>query len=410
MAAWQRQAVRALQRVQPLRAHALIETALRELARERWSDPTVEVALEQLMSALQGQAQLSVFGHVAARFDVLRCLRNLLRMDLAEESDGSILQRPIGRPIFITGLPRSGSTFLHSLLALDPRNVAPRSWQMLYPFPLHGRSGRSDPRRARVARQLALFRLLAPGLSHMHPLSADAPQECTEITGQTLRSLRFDTVYYIPAYRDWLDGQGHEPAYRFHRRFLQHLDAQGPPGRQWVLKSPDHVFALDALRKVYPDAPVVMLHRDPLKVIASVAKLTEMLRRPFTLRLDRAQIGREVCDRWADGAARMMAVSGAAEGILHLHYADLVGAPLHAVRRVYGHCGLTLSSEAEERMRESLRRAPRGGYGVHQHSLEAFGLDPLQVREQFVRYMQAFEVQPERTRATGSPVFTARPA
>ena len=177
-----------------------------------------------------------------------------------------------------------------------------------------------------------------------------------------------------------------------------------------MLKSPDHVFALDALRKVYPDAPVIMLHRDPLKVIASVAKLTEMLRRPFTLQLDRARIGREVCDRWADGAERMVSVGGAAGGMLHLQYADLVGAPLHAVRRVYSHCGLTLGAEAEQRMRESLRRAPRGGYGVHQHSLEAFGLDPLQVREQFVRYMQAFEVQPERTRASGTPVFTARPA
>ena len=406
----QRMTLGALRRGLPLEADALMATALSIAGRERFADTSFRAALERLLEALEAQADLGVFGHIAARFDLLRCMHNVLRMDQAEEQDPGIRARSIGRPIFITGLPRSGTTFLHSLLALDANNVAPRSWQMLYPFPLHGRSGRSDPRRARVARQLALFRLLAPGLSHMHPLSADAPQECTEITGQTLRSLRFDTVYYIPAYRDWLDGQGHEPAYRFHRRFLQHLDAQGPPGRQWVLKSPDHVFALDALRKVYPDAPVVMLHRDPVKVIASVAKLTEMLRRPFTLRLDRAQIGREVCDRWADGAARMMAVSGAAEGILHLHYADLVGAPLHAVRRVYGHCGLTLSTEAEERMRESLRRAPRGGYGVHQHSLEAFGLDPLQVREQFVRYMQAFDVQPERTRATGTPVFTARPA
>lgn len=410
MGAVQRQVVRALQRVLPLEAHMLVETALRDVGRASLSDSTVEMALERLLAALEHEAELSVFGHVAARFDVLRCLHNLLRMDIAEEQDGDIVRRPVGRPIFITGLPRSGSTFLHTLLALDPGNVAPLSWQLLYPFPLRTRFLHSDRRRARVARQLALFRLMAPGLAHMHQIGADVPQECTDITGQTLRSLRFDTVYYVPSYRDWLDRNGHDAAYVFHRRFLQHLDAQGPAGRQWVLKSPDHVFALEALRKVYPDAHVVMLHRDPLKVIASVAKLTEMLRRPFTVHQDRARIGREVCDRWAYGAQRMVALRGSSRNILHLHYSEIVGAPLRAVARLYRHCGLTLSAAAEARMCQYLHRAPRGGYGIHNHSLAAFGLDPLEVREQFARYMNVYDVPLEYAQPGGTPVLSARPA
>ncbi len=406
----QRRVVRMLERTVPLEADALIDGALRAAGRERFADGSFRVALASLLDSLGAEARLGIFGHVAARFDALRCLRNLLRMDAAEERDARITQRCLGRPIFITGLPRSGSTFLHSLLALDPANAAPLSWQVMYPYPRDNGFLRGDRRRARVTRELALFRLLSPQLARMHPISADTPQECTDITAHVFRSLRFDDIYRIPAYRDWLDASGHEPAYRFHRRFLQHLDAQRPAGRQWVLKSPDHVFALEALTRVYPEAHIVMLHRDPLKVMASVAKLTEILRRPFTRHLERAEIGREVSARWAQGAERMVAVKGVSSGVLHLYHRDIVGAPMHTVAKLYRHCGLRLSAVAEQRMQAYLRRAPRGGYGVHDHSLEAFGLEPLQLRELFARYINTFDVPPERVRLSASGVFTARPA
>lgn len=402
--------VQVLRRTMPLAADALMEAALRTAGRRHFAEESFRPALERLLEALASEARLGVFGHFAARFDLLRCLRNLLRMDEAEEHDASILGRSVGRPIFITGLPRSGSTFLHSLLALDPANAVPRSWQLIYPYPRPGASATGDHRRATVARQLALFRLLSPGLARMHPVSADAPQECTDITGHVFRSLRFDTIYRILSYRDWLDADGHELAYRFHRRFLRHLDAQGPAGRQWVLKSPDHVFALEALTGAYPDAPIIMLHRDPLKVMASVARLTEILRRPFTTHLERTEIGAEISARWAHGVERMMAFKPAAGNVLHLYYRDIVSAPMHTVARVYRHCGVTLSARAEQRMQEYLRRVPRGGYAVHNHSLEAFGLEPLRLREQFARYINTFEVPPERTRPSTGGVFTARPA
>lgn len=410
MGIMQRQAVRALRRSMPLDADELMETALRNAGRSRFADESFRPALERLLAALGSEAQLGIFGHFAARYDLLRCMRNLLRMDRAEEEDARIVTRAVGSPIFITGLPRSGSTFLHSLLALDPANVVPRSWQLIYPYPLSRASPAGDHRRAQVARQLALFRLLSPGLARMHPVSADAPQECTDITGHVFRSLRFDTIYRILSYRDWLDESGHELAYLFHRRFLSHLDAQGPTGRQWVLKSPDHVFALEALTRVYPDAPVVMLHRDPLKVLASVARLTEILRRPFTTHLRRVEIGQEVSERWAQGVERMMAFKAASQNVLHLYYRDIVAAPMHTVARLYRHCGLTLSAAAETRMQEFLRRVPRGGYAVHHHSLEAFGLEPLKLREQFARYINTFDVPPERPRQAAGGVFTARPA
>ena len=392
-----RPGARLLDRIAPLDAAELIDTALRRRGCREFSDWTFATPLQRLLRSLHEEEQLSTFGRLAARFDALRCLDNQLALDIAERTDPAIARRRIVRPIFITGLPRSGSTFLHSMLALDPAVAVPRSWQLMYPYPTGSLLAGADNRRARVARQFALFRLLSPELAGMHPLAADAPQECTDITAQVFQSLRFDTIYRIPAYRDWLDQHGHDGAYRFHRRFLQHLDAQAASARHWVLKSPDHVFALQALRRTYPDARIVMLHRDPLCVLASVAKLTEILRRPFTRHVDREQIGAEISARWAEGAERMMATRASGAQILHLHYHDLVSAPMDTISALYAHWGMTLGAEAEARMAEFLRARPRGGYAVHTHRLESFGLEAAALRERFAGYMHAFDVRPERT-------------
>ena len=410
MAFLQRQMSRALERIAPLEADSLIATSLRRGGRKDFSDWTFTAALRNLLRALEGEAQLSLFGHLAARFDTLRCLDNLLRLDIAEETDPAIVRRPLNRPIFITGLPRSGSTFLHSLLSLDPDNAVPRSWQLIYPYPRGRLLSSTDRRRARVEREFALFRLLSPELAALHPLQANAPQECTDITAQVFQSLRFDTMYRIPSYREWMDRHGHDIAYLFHRRFLQHLDAQLPPGKHWVLKCPDHVFALDALRAAYPDSHIIMLHRDPLRVIASVARLTEVLRRPFSLRVAAKEIGREVSERWAEGAERIIAARSQDGDILHLYYGNIVGAPMHTIERLYRHCGMTLSGEAESRMAEYLRLRPRGGYPIHRYSLEAFGLDAPRLRERFARYMEAFDVKPEGAGPARKGALSASPA
>jgi hypothetical protein len=205
------------------------------------------------------------------------------------------------------------------------------------------------------------------------------------------QSLRFDSTYRIPSYQTWLDSHGHHDAYRFHRRFLQHLDAQSP-GRRWVLKSPDHVFALDAIKAIYPDALIVFLHRDPISVLASVAKLTEVLRRPFAHRIDRMEIGRQVASSWVDGSNRMIA---SAAGVLHLHYKDVVTAPLDAAATLYRHCGLTFSADARQSMQAWLARSPQNGNSQSRYNLAEFGLEEESLRGRFARYMAEFGVAAE---------------
>ena len=270
----------------PLDADALLAVAQRRSGLRDFGDTSFIDPLRRLLISCAEEASLSLVGRMATRWDVLRFLTNLLRFQDAERRDPGILDQEIRQPIFITGLPRSGTTFLHRLLMEDPDNRAPLVWQTIYPYPLSkpARGGR-DARPSRVARQLRAFERLAPEFRGLHPLDATSPQECSEITAHVFRSLRFDTTYRIPTYRSWLDADSHLPAYAFHKRFLQHLQHQGDGGR-WVVKCPDHLFALDAIRTVYPDARLVFVHRDPVKVLLSVAKLTEVLRRPFTRRLN----------------------------------------------------------------------------------------------------------------------------
>lgn len=371
-----------------------MNTALRKVGRSGFSDLAFVEPLRRLLRAYEEEADLSVFGRYAVRFDTLRCLNNLLRLDMAEEADPAIARRPIKQPIFITGLPRSATTFLHTLLAQDPAHAAPRCWQLIYPFPSQRRFLGQDLRKALVDLQLRFFQLLSPGLTDLHPLSADAPQECTDITGQVFQSLRFESTHCIPSYQRWLDVHGHHDAFRFHKRFLQHLDAQSP-GQRWVLKSPDNVFALDAIRAVYPDARIVFLHRDPLSAVASCVKLTESLRRPFTRHVDRAEVGRQVSSRLLESAKNMMAATARRQDgdILHLYYKQVVSAPMEAVDLLYRHCDLTVSREAEQRMRDWL--AQPKSHHRQSYSLGAFGLNANQLRAQFADYMRAFDIEPE---------------
>jgi hypothetical protein len=371
----------------------LLESALRGSGREDFANRSFVPALKRLIEACRQEANLSRLGALALRHDVLRCLGNLLRFDELEARFPAVLAAPVRAPVFITGMPRSGTTFLHRLIVQDPRTIAPRLYHLVHPDVAHAGRTASFLRKLGVRLQLALFRLIAPEFHALHPLGVDEPEECTDIMAQVFQSSRFESSYRVPSYGAWLHATGFLDAYGFHRRFLQHLQAHCPE-RRWVLKSPDHVFALDEMRAVYPDARLVLVHRDPVRVLASVAKLTQVMRTPFTRRVDPMEIGREVTASWIEGARRMAALPSDGS-VLHLHYRWIVARPLDAVEAVYRHCGLTLSEEAQHRMLRRLDRMHAAGRPSRRYDLAAFGLNPHRLREEFRHYTDRFCVELE---------------
>jgi hypothetical protein len=393
---------------QPLVAEAMVAEAEKRAGR-KFLDLSFLRPLRILLKSYNEEADLSVFGSLAVKWDIARFLANLLRLEAEEEKSPDVLREQIARPIFITGLPRSGTTFLHSLLAQDPANRVPLSWQTIYPYPL-ARDARHDGRAARVERQFRMFEKLSPGVGSLHPLAAGTPQECTEITAHVFRSLRFDTTHFVPSYQQWLIKEGHLEAFRFHKRFLQHLQSQLGRG-QWMLKCPDHVFTLEAIKQVYPDARFVFVHRDPLSVLPSVAKLTELLRTPFTRKIDRHQIGQQVSERWVEGVMLIAADSETEGNIFHVHYRSLIAQPAETVAAFYSYFGLPFTAVARTHIEEFIRNTPRGGYGVNTYDFEESGLDAAILREQFRPYMATFGIESEwKTRVDASTSRALTPA
>ncbi len=382
----------------PFRADRLILQAQRRAGRCDFGDTAFIEPLRRFLAACSApEADLSLVGRLATQWDVVRFLTNLLRLQAEEASRPEIAAQRIERPIFITGLPRSGTTFLHRLMMTDPDNRAPLVWETISPWP---NPAGPDRRAALVARQLRVFERLAPEFRALHPLEATSPQECSEITAHVFRSLRFDTNYHVPSYRRWLDTdvRRHLPAYHFHRRFLRHLQYQDGHAAQWVLKCPEHVFALRAIRTVYPDARLIFVHRDPVKVLLSVAHLTEVLRRPFTRSLDPKLIGRDESARWLAGAERMMLTGDDAElpePVCHVHHMDLISDPVATVDGVYRHFGMSLPDAAAGAIERYVAERPNGGYGPRDYAFADHGLDEAAERERFRPYMLRFGIAAE---------------
>ncbi len=188
------------------------------------------------------------------------------------------------------------------------------------------------------------------------------------------------------------------PAYRFHKRFLQYLQHHDGVEQRWVLKCPEHLFALPAIRSVYPDARLVFVHRDPVKVLLSQARLTEVLRRPFARRLDPRTLGPHESRRWLDGTRRMIAIgddAGFPDPVCHIHHMDLISDPVSTVEAVYRHFGMPLASETVSGIEELVAAKPRGGYGAHSYHFEDHGLDQERERAKFRPYMVRFGVTAE---------------
>jgi hypothetical protein len=392
----------------PLDPDELIRVARRQTGLRDFGDTAFIGPLTRLLEACSTESALSLVGRSATRWDIIRFLSNLLTLQAATTAHPQIEAMPIRQPMFITGLPRSGTTFLHRLMLEDETNRGPTVWETISPSPS---AGTKQQRIARVTRQLRTFGWLAPEFPGLHPMDATSPQECSEITAHVFRSLRFDTNYHIPSYRSWMDADvvRHLPAYRFHRRFLQYLQFQDGAPRRWVLKCPEHLFALEAIRAVYPDARLVFVHRDPAKVLLSQAQLTEVLRRPFTRKLDHMALGSHESRRWLDGTKRMIAVgddAGLPEPVCHVHHLDLVTDPATTVEGVYRHFGLDFSAQAAGAVDAYVAAKPRGGYSLHDYRFEDHGLDEAQERAKFRPYMVRFGVTPEeapRRREDQSP-------
>ena len=374
----------------------LIETAKRRCGLDDFGDGEFFEALSRLLDSCQDEAQLNLVGRIALKTDILDTLCARLQMERERQLYPGIPQQEIREPLFIVGLPRSGTSVLHRLLGTDPEHRSPLMWEVRSPSP----PTRDDEKRRiqRATQSCNFFNWLVPTFRNVHAVGAEVPQECVSLMTPTFLSDQFDAMYYVPSYRSWFLQQDLRPAYEYHRRFLQHLQFR-QPARRWILKAPTHMSAMPALLSVYPDALFVQTHRTPVDSMASVSSLMTILRSAFSDAVDPFTVSREAIDYWSEVIDKFLRERDrlANERICDIQYDDIRRDPVGTVRRIYDYFGWSLSSQAEQRMRALVASQAERNSANHRYDLSQFGANADNVLSVFGPYCERFNFS-QRTR------------
>lgn len=357
--------------------------------------------LNRLIDDFVAEADLSPLGAEVAAADIVVPLRNRLQITGWRKEHPEVADERIEKPIVIMGQPRTGTTILYDLLAQDPDLRAPLTWEVDCPFPVpQPDTYDTDPRIDQIQAQLEMTEQLMPGFMKWHPMSARAGQECVRMTAGTFCSMIFSTQYRLPNYAHWLMYEAdHTAAYRYHRKYLQHLQS-GVPG-QWLLKTPAHLWQLDKLVAEYPDAILVQTHRDPLVVISSISALIAHLQK---LASEGASVQRAAglcASEMLLGLERSMQMIDdgvvGPDRIIDVRFADFMRDPFETIAAIYDRLGRELTPVAEQRMRDHLSANPGDG-GGNRYTWADTGLDADELREKVRAYQERYDVPSESLR------------
>ncbi len=374
---------------------ARVQTGLSDFGEDTWTE-----GLERLVDSLHRDAALNDLGVAVVAGELAGYLGDRLQIVADRRTHPERGAVDVLPPIVIVGQGRTGTTILYDLLAQDPATRVPRTWEVDRPCPPpETATYETDARIAEVDASLDGVDLVLPGFRAMHPMGARLAQECVRITASDFRSMIFPTQYRVPSYARWLLYEADmRPAYRWHRVFLQHLQSHHRAER-WVLKSPGHIWCLDALLAEYPNALLVQTHRDPLRIIASIGSLVAKLR---TLASDDSSIpsaAAEFADYILEGLDRSVTAredgTVAPDRVVDVQFAAFMADPFATIRTVYERLGLELDDDAEQRMRAFLAANPQDKYGGHRYTFAETELDEGALRERARRYQEYFDVPSE---------------
>lgn len=352
----------------------------------------VRAALTALVDSLDRESRLNLIGRISARGDTVRMVRNHLRIEALIREQPEVLDTKLPPPIFIVGMPRTGTTFLHQLMSADSRTRSIPYWESFDPIP--PKEG-PDRRAAAVDRMLAQLEGIAPDYHAIHPMTAEGAEECVALFMNFLRTLQFDIQYKAPSYVRWLLDQDANFAYREYSKQLRIIHSNRPVGDRFLLKDPTHLVHFAALRSVFPDARIIFTHRNPAESLSSICSLYAHTRAIFSDDIDPIEIGREILDgywpRAQDEAMRIRAALPESD-YLDVHQAELARDPMKTVRGVYEKWNLEWDGAVERELESFLAASRAGGKNVHQHSPEGFGLRAEAMRDRLSQYVEAFDL------------------
>ncbi len=353
--------------------------------------------LDVLVRSANQQPRFKLMGRFIFQANLVNRVSNRLLIDSTFANFPEILEQPINRPIFITGMPRTGTTLVHRLIAQDPKLRSTQYWEMQYPCPPPEKETyATDPRIKKSEQEVEMLNKLCPEFKSIHEFGACMPDECIFLFENDLMSDSLGLVYDLPEYSKWLIEQPMKPFYERHKKQLQLLQFKNP-GERWILKSRNHLYSLNPLMQVYPDAFIIQIHRDPLETIASAISLSMASLLLLHDKVDPEKIGLEILEWIGLSIDQAMIERTKAESnpdskvkFIDIYYKDLVTNPLGQIRLIYDFCDLEWSETVEQKMNTFLSENRQHKHGIHNYTLEQFKLTEGQILERFATYNKRF--------------------
>lgn len=385
-----------------LEPELLMEAAMRTTGLCDFGDDWFREPLGRLSASLESEAELHLAGRLRARIELQLLLENRLRLVETWRKHPEIAAQELPAPIVVTGLGRSGTTLLHELLACDPANRAPLLWELLHTVPAaQGASvGYAEGGAELAHAEITIMDEMVPAFTAMHENGGDLPTECIFAFAHQFSTDMFTGLYNVPQYTIWRSGIDRSPEYAWHRKMLQTLQSQrSTEAGRWVLKAPSHLSSLPLLFGAYPDARVVITHRDPLRVVGSLADMMATLHWMHSDRVDHRALLEFLC---MGLELQMDAVTAERDSgllpedkIRDVLYTDLVKDPRRVVSDLYASWDLEISQEFSQRLDRYLHDRHVGRSASHDYNFEDTGLDIAQHRALVSRYQERFGVTSE---------------
>jgi hypothetical protein len=396
---------------QELLDEAIRRTGLSDYAAD--GDADFRDGLRFLLEGYDEEARLNPFGRMNVRQELLGVLCARLNLVDQWKRNPEVLEAPVVRPIFVLGLPRTGTSALHDLLAEDPNHQVLEYWLAASPTPRPVAAiSSSDPRLKAARRELRTIYALDPGMRALHDMQAEGPEECRHLFRHNFLDDTFDSMATLPSYGKWFRSQGVSHVYDWHRNALRLVQSTAREKR-WILKYPAHMRNLELLLRTYPDACIVQTHRDPVHVLPSICSLVYRMRCLYSDDVDPRVVGRWQLEMWADVLERCLDVRKRQDPArFHdIYFSDFQRDPVAAIRGIHEHFDWEQGSgdatnaapaenvfddESAERIRRYRAAHPKGQHGSHHYSAEDYGLSSGEIRERFSSYSEAFEIDRHR--------------
>ena len=384
---------------QQLVAEALIEQAMKETGIDAFDSDTYREGMDVFLRDFNRGIASGLYsegGIARATGDTLHYLRGRLKVSQYLRDNPELLTRPVERPVFVMGVPRTGTTLMSNLLAADPARRSPLTWEIDDPVPpATSATLKTDPRAlARLEQEKAML-AANPAMGKYYRGSATYPNECVFFMAHDFKTLMIESKGVLPEYKEFIFSCDMTSAYEYHKKFLQVLQHNAPG--VWNVKKPSHALWLETIFKVYPDARVIWTHRDPLTAAGSLMSVISLSHMGHMGKIDAEWLARDYPWQAAEHANRIMDFRDkfGEDRIIDVHYADLVNDPVGETKKLYAQLGDEWTAEAEAGIQGWVNDNPQDKFGRHEYKLAQYGLTKEQLEPMFERYLSRYDVARE---------------